>query len=92
MITITCRKCGSEKIRKNGFTNGGAQKYHCKACGFYGTLVTQEEKQKKKEELIEKMLSERMSQRGIARLLGVSRNRVIAAMKKQKSALTNPSQ
>ena len=92
MITITCRKCGSEKIRKNGFTNGGAQKYHCKACGFYGTLVTQEEKQKKKEELIEKLLSERMSQSGIARLLGVSRNRVIAVMKKQKSALTNPSQ
>ena len=92
MITITCRKCGSEKIRKNGFTEGGAQKYHCKACGFYGTLVTQEEKQKKKEELIEKLLSERMSQSGIARLLGVSRNRVIAVMKKQKSALTNPSQ
>ena len=92
MITITCRKCGSEKIRKNGFTNGGAQKYHCKACGFYGTLITQEEKQKEKEALIEKMLSEHMSQCGIARLLGVSRNRVIAAMKKQKSALTNPSQ
>ena len=83
MIVISCRKCGSENIRKNGFTKGGAQKYHCKACKFYGTPVTQEEKQKKKEHLIEKLLPERVSQRGIARLVRVSRNRVISAIKKR---------
>ena len=83
MIVISCRKCGSENIRKNGFTKAGAQKYHCKGCKFYGTLVTQEEKQNKKEELIEKLLCERVSQRGIARLVHVSRNRVISAIKKR---------
>ena len=90
MIVISCRKCGSENIRKNGFTKGGAQKYHCKACKFYGTLVTQEEKQNKKEELIEKLLCERVSQRGIARLVRVSRNRVISVIKKKKSVLPHP--
>jgi len=48
MINIPCRICGSENIRKNGKTRAGAQKYHCRGCGFYCTLVTQEEKQKKK--------------------------------------------
>ena len=91
MIVMSCRKCGSENIRKNGFTEGGARKYHCKACGFYGTPVTQEEKQKKKEELTEKLLCERVSQRGIARLVSVSRNRVISVIKKKKSVLPHPS-
>ncbi len=84
MINIPCRKCGSTNIRKNGRTKEGAQKYHCKTCNFYGTLITQEEKQKKKEELIEKLLCEGVSQRRIARLAGVSRNRVIMLIKKKK--------
>jgi transposase-like protein len=89
MITIPCRKCGSTDVRKNGLTGGGAQKYHCNTCGFYGTLITQEDKQKKKEELIEKLLSERMSQRGIARLVGVSRNRVVALIKKKAGLMSS---
>ncbi len=84
MICIPCRKCGGADIRKNGRTKAGAQKYHCKSCCFYGTLITQEEKQKKKEALIEKLLCERVSQRGIARLAGVSRHRVISVIKKKK--------
>ncbi len=87
MINIPCRKCGSINIRKNGLTKAGAQKYHCKACDFYGTPVTQEEKQKKKEELTEKLLCERVSQHGIARTVGVSRNRVISAIKKKGLSL-----
>ncbi len=90
MIGIPCRKCGSINIRKNGKTKHGDQKYHCKDCNFYGTLVTQEEKQKKKEELIEKLLCERVSQRGIARLARVSRNRVITIIKKKKFRLSHP--
>ncbi len=87
MISTPCRKCGSVNIRKNGMTAAGAQKYHCKACNFYGTLNTQEEKQKKKEELTEKLLCERVPQRRIARTVGVSRNRVILIRKKKKSLL-----
>jgi len=48
MISIPCRICGSENIRKNGKTGAGAQKYRCRDCGFHGTLVTQKKKQKKK--------------------------------------------
>ena len=51
MIDIPCRKCGSINIRKNGKTKHGDRKYHCKDCNFYGTPVTQEEKQKKKRSL-----------------------------------------
>ena len=90
MIGIPCRKCGSINIRKNGRTKDGAQKYHCKDCNFFGTLITQEEKQKEKEELIEKLICERVSQRGIARLAGVSRNRVILLIKKKKFRLPHP--
>jgi len=89
MINIPCRKCGSVNIRKNGLTGAGAQKYHCKACDFYGTLVTQEEKQKKKEELIEKLLCEHISQCGIARAARVSRNRVTDHKKKKNSELSD---
>ena len=90
MIVISCRKCGSGNIRKNGFTKAGAQKYHCKACKFYGTPVTQEEKHNKKEYLIKKLLCERVSQRGNARLVSVSRNRVLSVIKKKKSVLRHP--
>ena len=83
MIKIPCRKCGSVDIRKNGRTKKGSQKYHCKTCDFYGTLDTMEKKQMEKEELIEKLLVERVSQRGIARLVGVSRARVVSAIKKK---------
>lgn len=90
MISAGCRICGSENIRKNGKTLAGAQKYHCKTCNFYGTLVTQEEKQKKKEELMEKFLYERMSMRGIARSLSVSRMRLKLFIKKKKSRNLQP--
>ncbi len=38
---------------------------------------------RKKEEFIEKLLCERVSQRGIARTVGVSRNRLILIIKKE---------
>ncbi len=86
MINISCRKCGGTDICKNGLTKAGAQKYHCKSCNFHGTLMTHEEKQKIKEALIEKLLCERISQRGIARPAGVSRCRVISVIKKRNPA------
>jgi transposase-like protein len=89
MINVPCKKCGSPDIRKNGRTKAGAQKYHCKSCGFYGTIGNREEKQKKKEELIEKPLCERVSQRGIARPVSVSRDRVISVIKKKKFRLSH---
>jgi transposase-like protein len=87
MINIPCRKCGSVSIRKNGLTEAGAQKYHCRACSFYGTLDTQEEKRNKKKEMIEKLLCERVSPRGIVRAVGWSRNTVVSVILKKRFCL-----
>lgn len=37
--TPRCNSCGSPDIVKNGLTGSGKQKYSCKACGGYGTLL-----------------------------------------------------
>ena len=87
MINIPCGKCGSMNIGKNGTAAAGARKYHRRDCDFYGTPVTQEEKQKKKEELTEKLPGGRVPRCGIARAVRVSRGRVISHIKKKKSRL-----
>ena len=49
MIAITCRRCGSTNIRKNGHTSQGRQQMHCKECHFRSTIdTTIEERAKKK--------------------------------------------
>jgi transposase-like protein len=82
MITILCRKCGSPHIRKNGHTKAGAQKYHCRACGFYGTLETQDAHRTARDDLVTRLTQEGLSQRAVARIANVSRNTVIAIVKK----------
>lgn len=83
MITILCRTCGSPHIRKNGQTNAGAQKYHCRTCGFYGTLETQDARRAERTDLVTRLTNERVSQRAIARIAKMSRNTVIAIVKKK---------
>ena len=83
MMTILCRKCGSPHIRKNGHTQAGAQKYHCRACGCYGTLVTQEAQRAARDALMTRLSQERLSQRATARIAKISRNTVIAIVKKK---------
>jgi len=41
-IKHLCPDCGSDQLKRNGFTNGGKQKYKCKACGRYGSLNPQQ--------------------------------------------------
>jgi len=83
MITILCRKCDSLHIQKNGRTKAGAQKYHCLDCGFYGTLETQDARRAERNALIIRLTRERLSQRAVARIAQVSRNTVIAIVKKK---------
>ncbi len=33
-----CTSCRSIRIVNNGLARNGKQKFHCKACGYYGTL------------------------------------------------------
>ena len=82
MIALPCRKCGSTNIAKNGHTKAGTQKYYCKSCGFSGSLMTKDNERTQRRELVEKLHLERVSQRGIARLLGISRTTIIAMLKK----------
>jgi len=69
-----CPHCGSENIVKNGTCHStGKQKYRCKDCKKYGTLVktlrfTEQDRQR-----VVKTYFERSSMRGVARSQGVSR-------------------
>jgi transposase-like protein len=82
MIAITCRRCGTTHLRKNGRTASGQQKFHCKACNFYGTLDTKEQEREQRRATVEKLQRERLSQRAIARTVGMSRNTVATILKK----------
>jgi IS1 family transposase/transposase-like protein len=68
-----CPKCGSSHTIKNGSIHHGKKKYTCKDCGYQfienptNITVSAETKQ-----LIDQLLLERISLRGIARVSGVS--------------------
>jgi insertion element IS1 protein InsB len=68
-----CPKCGSSHTVKNGSIHNGKKKYKCKDCGYQfienptNTTISPETKQ-----FIDKLLLERISLRGIARVTGVS--------------------
>lgn len=70
---IVCPDCGSEHLIKNGSIHNGKCKHQCKDCGRQfvdnptNTIVSKETKQ-----LINKLLLERISLRGIARVTQVS--------------------
>jgi transposase-like protein len=82
MIAISCRKCGSLNLRKNGRTRTGQQKFHCKDCNAYGTLDTKEHERHIRRETVQRLHLERLSQRAIARTTGMSRTTIAAIVKK----------
>lgn len=83
MIAFTCRRCGSTDLRKNGRTKSGQQKFHCKACNFYGTLDTKEQERAQRWAMVEHLQLERLSQRAIARAVRMSRHTISARLKKK---------
>jgi IS1 family transposase/transposase-like protein len=68
-----CPACGSQHIIKNGSTHNGKPKHQCKSCGRQfvdnPTKITISNETK---QLIDRLLLERISLRGIARATGVS--------------------
>ncbi len=74
MITknYTYRKCGSEKIVKNGKNVCGNQQYRCKECGSSGVLEPQVKYVEERKEEIIRACQERSSMSGIQRTYGVS--------------------
>ena len=68
-----CPRCNSVDIIKNGHDYKGAQKFHCKACDTYGTLVKKGTSAQTKRPQVMDAYCERVSMRGIERIFGVSR-------------------
>lgn len=89
MVTThhACGRCSSLKIRKNG-SSGGRAKYQCTSCGHQGYFQPAAPARAARYAQVEKLLVERVSQRGIVRLTGVSRMTVAKLAK--KSAETPP--
>ena len=79
-----CPHCGQNaRVVRRGFNRCGTQRLLCKDCGKTWTLQGRSRNvSAEKETLIEKALGERLSQRAIARTLGVSRDTVRAVLKK----------
>ena len=72
IIVHTCRRCGSEALRKNGHAENGDQRAKCLTCGRTFVLEPQGEcyDQRFKEQVVA-AYQDRMSIRGITRTFGV---------------------
>ncbi len=83
-----CPNCGSKEVSRNGQTRHGKQNYKCRECGRQfvlnpaGKPITKEQK-----ELMSRMLLERISQAGIARVLQVSEDTVQRYVNSQAAAV-----
>ena len=71
-IVHACARCGSEKIRKNGHAENGAQRAKCLACGRTFILQPQGARydQRFKDQVVA-AYQDRISIRGITRTFGV---------------------
>ena len=73
IVLETCPNCGSTRYKKNGHTRHGKQNHCCKTCerqcsaGANPHLISDERRT-----LVENLLRERLSLRGICRAVGVS--------------------
>lgn len=76
IVTHTCRRCESPNIVRNGHDYKGSQKYHCKDCGRYGTVNAQSGYGATTQAQVRRGILERVSLRGLERLLRVSRRTI----------------
>ena len=72
-MTISCPKCKSSNVKKNGHIHNGKQNHRCKKCGRHfvenpkQNLISLEDRER-----IRDLLLERLSLRGICRVMKVS--------------------
>lgn len=75
MNELTCPHCGAVRIVKNGHAHTGKQRYLCRVCQYQFTLDhSRPPISPETVALVDRMLSERLSHRGICRVVGVSRS------------------
>ena len=70
---MDCPRCGSDYIVKNGISLSNKQKYKCRDCDKQFVLNPEKKISEEKRAIIDKLLLEKISLRGIARSVGVSR-------------------
>jgi transposase-like protein len=89
MITITvhCPYCESDALVRNGRAPNGKQKYLCRTCHRQSreNPIPHTYSEERREEIL-RAYEERSSLRGLERTFGVSRNSVIAWIKKSRQA------
>jgi hypothetical protein len=68
---VSCPRCQFSHIKRNGHTYYGKQNYQCLLCGRQ-FVVREQTVSEDKQELIKSLLLERLSLRGICRVLKVS--------------------
>jgi transposase-like protein len=71
----SCPACLGVYTVKNGHAHTGRQRYLCRVCGHQFTLHPPQHRISAEiEALVDRLLTERISQRGICRVTGVSRS------------------
>lgn len=85
---MKCIHCNQEQVRKNGHTHYGKQNYYCNSCKRQFVENGQDWFVDSKERAqIEKLLLERISLRGICRVMGVSISWLLNYVKEVHNAL-----
>jgi transposase-like protein len=84
MVALSCPHCGDiPHVIRFGFNRSGTERCRCQACGKTFTLHPKSRTlSAETEAAILRLLAERISQRGIARALNVSRDTIRAVRKK----------
>ena len=73
VVRDVCPECGSDRYKKNGHTRHGKQNHQCKACERQFVATAEDHSiADEQRTLIEHLLRERISLRGICRAVGVS--------------------
>jgi insertion element IS1 protein InsB len=73
MVRDACPGCGSQQYKKNGHIHNGKQNYRCKVCGQAFVLQPANKLLSKEQRaLINKLLLEKLSLRGICRVVGIT--------------------
>ncbi len=87
-VVHVCLRCGSERIRKNGHADNGAQRAKCLECGR--TFILQPKGARYDQRFKDQVVSafqDRMSQRGITRTFGVCRKTIMRWVGKKAEQL-----
>jgi insertion element IS1 protein InsB len=83
VLRENCPRCGSTHHKKNGHIYNGKQNHRCKACGRQFVLeFAQHRIPGEHRALIERLLNERLSLRGICRAVGVGMKWLMAFLVK----------